>query len=967
MARQNVQFKGLRHTPSDITGQDGDLLECVNLIHENVELKPLEMPAKTQIKGVWDNEVLVAVHNITDGKKFVFAVWNGVVSYIHIKTEDNGGETIFTYGIPNEEIKWAETIGNTLIIGTDKSTHYALYKNGQYKWLGDKLPQPVFEFYICTLDDTTNNKYYNIYKPNITGKWKDGNNYVDLAGGGVPLRVDMSESPTYYVELRWETEENKTAIRDNLRAKMAEILNKSKKDSRFIYPFLVRYAVRLFDGSHVMHSAPLLMLPSTIYCPIAAYLSVNYSDDVGGYSGYYGNLGLAYWARGLKYKFNGFVDDSGNGADINDWEDIVKGVDIGLSSQFVTFRDDFYDDIENVPIRWYWHETGSIHYDYTKIPDYGYCYANNSKTAILDIYKSGDIFPSSNVPDYSNACFPLESKSAEYTMERIKSESLFYRVKNYDVNKLNEIKDKYVYLNNEIEYGTLERLETLPLLEDDYVSRCRMVGSVNYNYNQRLILGNISLQAPLWYQDAKQFEKTNYNVSLMFRIDKPEKTIWVKWAFNRLGQLDFGHYIFYPDPDCKEVVFIINGSNWRSVPMHEHTGLHGAYALMPELQSLYEARMSFSVPQYSSLPYDSTDRYYQLPNTIAMSSVANPFHFPATNFKDIGRAKVIGIAANMLDVSSAQWGQYPLYVFCSDGIIAVMIDGEGKFGGIQAVSADVLIEPRGLSQPTLIQTGQALMFLTKRGVMAVAGIKISCLSDAVKGRHSNLMRELSDLDYHVGAFQNLISRTSDDIPFSYFAEGGFLAYDYAHNRVLLLRDNKDYQYVYSIGTGLWSKQIVYTNLPSFQLTEIPDNELPLQRDTPLLKVKPIRAAVNNYTEMYLQDTEGWLYKTMDVQDENNVKQVYQYGYLVSRPVRFGTDEYKTLVRTLHRYTHYANMSFVKMAVYGSRDGVKYGRLNTLRGMSYKYFIFAIYTYLKPNERYSYLSVDFETRLSNKLR
>jgi hypothetical protein len=37
-----------------------------------------------------------------------------------------------------------------------------------------------------------------------------------------------------------------------------------------------------------------------------------------------------------------------------------------------------------------------------------------------------------------------------------------------------------------------------------------------------------------------------------------------------------------------------------------------------------------------------------------MSSVANPFHFPATNFKDIGRAKVIGIAANMLDVSSAQ-------------------------------------------------------------------------------------------------------------------------------------------------------------------------------------------------------------------------------------------------------------------------------------------------------------------------
>jgi hypothetical protein len=106
---------------------------------------------------------------------------------------------------------------------------------------------------------------------------------------------------------------------------------------------------------------------------------------------------------------------------------------------------------------------------------------------------------------------------------------------------------------------------------------------------------------------------------------------------------------------------------------------------------------------------------------------------------------------------------------------------------------------------------------------------------------------------------------------------------------------------------------------------------------------------------------------MDVQDENSMKTVYQYGYLVSRPIRFGTDEYKTLVRVLHRYTHYASMSFVKMALYGSRDGVKYGRINTLRGMSYQYFIFVVYTYLKPNERYSYMTVDFETRLTNKLR
>ena len=105
----------------------------------------------------------------------------------------------------------------------------------------------------------------------------------------------------------------------------------------------------------------------------------------------------------------------------------------------------------------------------------------------------------------------------------------------------------------------------------------------------------------------------------------------------------------------------------------------------------------------------------------------------------------------------------------------------------------------------------------------------------------------------------------------------------------------------------------------------------------------------------------------DFVDENNTKQLYQYGYFVSRPIRFGTDEYKTITRLLHRYTHYAVGSNVKLALYGSRDGVRYGGINTLRGMSYQYFIFVIFTYLKPNERYSYVSVDFETRLTNKLR
>lgn len=1002
MARQNIQFKGMLHSPSDITGQDGDLLECVNLIHENGEMKPLEMPEKMQLNGLWSNDTLMAVHNLTDGRKFVFAVWNTVVTYINIFDDDNN--LVFQHGIPYEEIQWVETIGNTLIIGTDKSTHYAIYKNQQYKWLGDKLPQPVFR-----VDFSRNNVSYegtciNEDDPQMFTLTPDGDH---IAGGGIALELDnihgsSAATQAFDATLSNTTNENKKIFRDGIRSRVATVISLAKKANKFIFPFFLRYAVRMYDGKHVMHSSPILMIPSSLVNPLLSYITLRESGETEGlvvdghddfwHRKYYQVADEALQARpmGLNYAFVGWYDSNGNYLnDISDWEDIIKGVDLFLSSQIYSYDERAWDDLNNVPVSFKTFPE-YIYSGWDVDGFYGHCYTNNQRIRWWDIYTSNNsldfgyadklykIKLNGSLNEYALGFYcryriDLPSLSAKQMMERIKETNLFYLVKKYDTEELSHM-GGWTSFENEVEQGTLERLETLPVLTDDYVSRCRMTGKVNYNYNQRLILGNIKLQAPLWYENANTYNSNNYDISICFEIEKYEKTIYIRWDKPvengyGIGQKDFGHYIYYPDPDCKCAVIEIKNDKGvvvatKKIPMHQHVGLNGACALMPDLQSLYESYTAF---QDGEMKDQSDDRYYRMQNTIAISSVANPFYFPATNFRDVGRTKVVGIAANTLDVSSGQWGQYPLYVFCSDGIIAIIIDGEGKFGGIQAVSADVLREPCGLSQPTLVQTGQALMFITQRGVMAIAGTQIRCVSEAMNGRHFNPMRELADVDYHVGAFANLIAKTSDDTDFQLFAASGFLAYDYAHNRVLLLRSGMDYQYVYSLNTGLWSKEIIYTNLPVYQLDAVPSNTLPAVRDTPLLETTPIHAAVNNYTEVYLQDDDGWLYKTMDVQGENSVKQIYQYGYLVSRPVRFGTDEYKAIVRTLHSYTHFARNSFVKLALYGSRDGVKYGRINSLRGMSYQYFIFVIYTYLKPNERYSYLTVDFETRLTNKLR
>lgn len=1032
MARQNIQFKGLRHSPSDITGQDGDLLECVNLIHENGELKPIEMPEKLMLKGELSNEILVAVHNLVDGKKFVFANnTDSGYSYVRIKKENgtiigfsgkinfNGMQvnlsTLDFVPIVGEVIQWAETIGNTLIIGTDKSMHYAFYKNGAYKWLGDKLPIPVFEFDFTResvqVDGQYNGHYINEYDPKMYTLLPNGE---PIPGGGVALSVSMGstfiwpgQETTGHLRLANTTNENKKIFRDGIQARHAQVMNTANHANVFVYPFLIRYAVRMFDNKYAMHSAPILMIPSSLTNPLLAVLGIySYGDAV--HPGQHDSNNTVYTiahesmqfkGMNLIYKFKGFVDDNGNPMSASDWEDIIKGVDLFFSSQIYSYDERGWEDLNNVPTAFKVFHSGNNNIDF------GCCYSQNKKIKWWDVYT--DETDGDPIFDYDQMCqwyynssqcydtykyfkIPLPTISKKAMMERIKETNLFYLVKQYDLNDL-KTSDWTAYRRfaHEADTAILDRLETLPTLPDDYVSRYRITSKVNYNYNQRLVLGNIKLQSPLWYQDAKVYNKgiDLERVRMCFVIEKPEKTIYVRWDFNDptvgyLGSYDFGHYIYYPDPDCKKLIVSINagvsGGNSQgqtntirtvTIPMHEHTGLHGAYALMPDLMSLAEAGPEFELFE-DDVPDQTPDRYFQMPNTIAMSTVTNPFHFPSSNFKDIGRTKVIGIAGNTLDVNYEQWGPFPLAVFCNDGIVTVPIDKEGKFTGeVDAISADVLREPRGLSQPTLIQLGQALMFLTQRGVMTMAGTQIKCISEVMDGRHFNPMRELADVDYHIGAFANLIGRTSDDTDFRDFAASGFLAYDYAHHRVLLLRSDRDYQYVYSLNTGFWSKQIIYTNLDSFQVEVVPGNELPAQRSSgvPLLKVKPIRAAVNNYTEMYLQDEDGWLYKTMEVQGQNSVKQLYQYGYIVSRPIRFGTDEYKTIVNALHRYNHYAKKSFVRFAMYGSRDGVKYGRINTLRGMSYQYFIFVVYTYLKPNERYSYLTIEYEKRLTNKPR
>ena len=97
---------------------------------------------------------------------------------------------------------------------------------------------------------------------------------------------------------------------------------------RFCFPFFVRYALRLYDGSLVYHSAPILMNPSTKAAPIVWWNRAkgknSYTEAV---------CDIMLMAASLDYK----VVRNDDSYDLNDWSDIIKSIDVFISKPIYTY------------------------------------------------------------------------------------------------------------------------------------------------------------------------------------------------------------------------------------------------------------------------------------------------------------------------------------------------------------------------------------------------------------------------------------------------------------------------------------------------------------------------------------------------------------------------------------------------------------------------------------------------------
>lgn len=909
----DLVLRGISRAVSDVNTPDGSTAELINAVVENNEIRPISAPTPLNITFPGD---LLAIQVVEGGKKvFISAVSQGGTSQntTWIQFTDEEGFEIATHTILGRYSGLEATVmDNVVVVSAAFGMYYFLYRNGTYEALGQMPPFPKLMFTLQS------NGLIMYLTKEITMDEEELESGV-ISGNG--LRQLYNETS----------------------ARIEKFLADERKDGHFVFPFFVRYALRLFDGSgHILHSAPILMNPSSDKVPFSVPCKLLNGTSLSGKK----RWEMGFRGTSAKLQYHSMMSDT-DIADLAKWKDLITHVDIFVSAPIYSNKEitaDYqptWDELDD--------DYGLSESQYRRqinIANYGYYSGQEGEEKV--------VIGSTLYPEAEGARPEWEMVIPAYTQEEqydvVKSTSQFYLLSSIPIEELTTLNESS-WGDVAIEEGTLDALVNRPVLKDDFNSHVSKDSGVKEVYNDRLILARmffspyrgypLSTMRPYinreLYDDRVQSATTlrkgrdiitvQSEAEILSNLNKPQ----ISW-------LPQGFY-YYPDASAKEITIpTMFGDTTRGYKTYEltpHNSLNGAYLFLG-----YPGGRSFP-ESGNDLPQPSFTTSYSAPSEVYQSVVGNPFVFPLEGITSIGKAPLIALTASTIEVSSGQFGDFPMYAFAEDGVWVLSIDKEGWISAPQLISNDVCL---GASMVAALN--RPVVFGSKRGLMLIEGSKVSCLSDNLLGPRSEAtsLERIDDTELYT-PLDNAYS-TESFIDFM-SKPNAALAYDYAHNRLYITNPRSTYCYVLSLQSLEFSKM----TLGSYIVGVIP-----------------------HYSGVYLA-TRGWgansgvssvskISTDVDTDGSDTKAQVV----VVTRPIKFGTVGLKTIKHLLTRHNCEKE---VGVLLYGSRDECEYGGyqlITSLRGRSYKYFVLVLYApEMTPQERISCVSLDWEQRFSNKFR
>lgn len=866
-----IQYKGLSSIPNAGQYVDGELEIATNLINSYGGLRPISAP-KIEV-GAVEGYNPVCAH----ADRFIYYKKTDRLLKFLSKGESELNENAIYLKEGTTELYQPSILGNILILPTDKGTAFLLWKSNEKKYnlLGYHLPELPVEFIL----------------QNRTYDYGDTGYFSSIAndqGGTYGSKIRNLFNATNISAVKFDEEHSE--IQKNFMESLTAEIEKCTAENLFTQPFFVRYAMRLYDGSYIMQSAPILMIPnSSIFAHIPNSNSLKLVDNM-----------LTIKSRHL-FDIASLGYRVGNLNGIKDWEDIVTHIDIFVSNQIYTYKNDEYKELSL--------KTES------NIQSYAFSHIASGITRADDTPKIFSVGSSTENKHNANGSYvrwKLPLKTDKEMIEELSNVCNYYKIAEIPISEL-KVSDSFTEVS--MKPKTLTNLIQMQALQDDYQSHHTLFYKSSYAFNSRL---NVCAPGLSFFEGFNTNSMTalfkNGNTASDINIYVKIKTSYGDcWKRHSAKHYDidnnFPRWLYYPDARANRML-IQTDTKTYDIALQPHRFLNGAYWTMglnpiPELPSTTTEQL----PQIE-------DFIYPQPSKVYTSEVGIPFLLHPTSITTIGGGEVLYLASATTALSQGQFGQFPLYAFTTEGIWALATNSIGTYSSVHPISRDV-----AFSNAQILSLDNSLLFFSDNGVMMLAGSQTMPISEVL---------DSENLSNQENSFRSLLPNLRG-------------AYDYSNQRVFIYDPSKEFTYIYSLKSKLWTTANIQ-----------------------------IKRTINTYPDAMIVDSNN---RIINLSQEATTQHQTLECLIQTRPISLGDSNTPKTIRTIIQRGKFNSDSIKETTLYASNDLYNWtmiaksnnDRIEGVSGSPWRYFKISTKCELSQGQYITSASVAFIPKLNNKLR
>lgn len=420
------------------------------------------------------------------------------------------------------------------------------------------------------------------------------------------------------------------------------------------------------------------------------------------------------------------------------------------------------------------------------------------------------------------------------------------------------------------------------------------------------------------------------------------------WSTNLMLTESFPKYFFSIDSRIESIGLISNNEDGSKAIIKEFKLKTSDYLNMSyNLNGSYE-QIEITESDFQNFQNKPISIYTR--GIVKLSEVNNPIVFKDGNSTRCGSGNVLSIVTNTHAVSQGQFGQYPIFAFCSDGVYAISIGTDGTLQNCSPYSYDIITNSKSVAN-----IERDVYFTTEQGVVRIGNEGRQLLLHAdntIKYTYDNCINDHQER-FMNNAFNGILQIGNPpqmvDLK-KYLTTGSRIAYDYPHGRLIVYNPLHNYSYVMETESGMWSvmAQGFHSNLNVYEECLMVKEENTTDGDT--------QYKVYNYSS--------------DEVEEN------QKSYLISRPIKLGYPNVHKTINSIIQRGVFCSKDDVKQCLYGSNDLYNWVPvwssnniyLSGFRGTGYKYYRQILFLpRFKQEETLQGSTITYEPRMTDKQR